>query len=188
MSKASLRSCFSNTFQMYEIWWGSWLGWHKGAGFHSSASHQTAFYSGKGKTFPTMISSSFSTAPFTMLLKAHRVFMVPFPFFLYFSLPGFHFCVHTLVRGYRCLEGRSLSLFRLGYSQLLGDEGGWIGKLRCKILWSTWTLQKAVLEAQHMILCSPGSASPPSAPQQGVSRPTGLPGEHEGGDPAVSGH
>lgn len=56
------------------------------------------------------------------------VLTVPFPFSLYFSLSGFHFCVHTLVRGYRCLEGRNLSAFRLGSRQLLGDEGGWIGK------------------------------------------------------------
>lgn len=52
---------------MYEMWQSSWLGWHKGAGFHSSASHQTTFFSEKGKTFPTIISSSFSTAPFAVL-------------------------------------------------------------------------------------------------------------------------
>lgn len=149
---------------MYEMWWSSWLGWHKGAGFHSSASHQTAFFSEKGKTFPTIVSSSSSRVPFTLLLKAHRVLTVPFPFSLYFSLSGFHFCVHTLVRGYRCLQGRNLSAFRLGSRQFSGDEGGWTQKLGCKILWSTWMLQEAVLEAQDMILCSPGSASPPSAP------------------------
>lgn len=76
------------------------------------------------------------------------------------------------------MKGRNLSVFRLGSRQLLGDEGGWMGKLGCKILWSTWMVQEVVLEAQCMILCSPGSA-PSSAPQQGVSRATGLPGEHE---------
>lgn len=125
---------------MYEMWQSGWLGWHKGAGFHSSASHQTTFFSEKGKTFPTITSSSFSTAPFTILLKAHRVLTVSFPFSLYFLFSGFHFCVHRLVRGYRCLEGRNLSVFRLGSRKLLGDEGGWIGKLSYKILWSTWML------------------------------------------------
>lgn len=165
---------------MYEMWQSSWLGWQREqAGFHSSASHQTTFFSEKGKTFPTIISSSFSTAPFATLLEAHRVLTIPLPFSLYFSLSGFHFCVHRLVRGYRCLEERNMSVFRLGSRQLLGDEGVWIGKLRYKILWSTWMLQEVVLEAQYMILCSPGSTSLPSAPQQGDSRSTGLRGEHE---------
>lgn len=149
---------------MHEMWWSGWLGWHKGAGFHSNASLQTFFET--GKTFPTITSSSFSTAPSTMSLKAHGVLTVPFPFSLYFSLSGFHFCVHTLVRGYRCREGRNLSVSRLGSRQLLGDEGGWVGKLRCKVLWSTWMLQEGVLQVQYMILCFPDSASSPSAPQQ----------------------
>lgn len=78
------------------------------------------------------------------------------------------------MRGYRCLEGRNLSVLRLGSRQLLGDEGGWIGKLRWKMLWSTWMLQEVVLEAQYMILCSPGSASPPQLPSKVPAEPLAL--------------
>lgn len=61
--------------------------------------------------------------------------------------------------------GKESVCLQAGIQATLGDEGGWIGKLRCKVLWSTRMLQEGVLEAQYMILGSPGSASSPSAPQ-----------------------
>lgn len=70
---------------------------------------------------------------FTTLFKAHRAVMVVFSFPLNFSDSGFHFHDRTHVQGYRCPEGRNLSILRLGSRQLLGDKKeGWIRKLRCQ--------------------------------------------------------